>query len=103
MSKTLCGGDRAGSETNFLQYCEDAIEAYRWGMTFLDADELNQAAASFTEAIELNPKYVHAWFARGYANACRGDHRASPISAKRSAWMRTTPPPITTGPPLIGD
>jgi tetratricopeptide (TPR) repeat protein len=75
ISKELSKGksENGDSARNFLKPFEDAIEAYRLGMGFLETDEPEQAVSAFSEALRLHPKYVHAWFARGYAHACRGD------------------------------
>jgi Tfp pilus assembly protein PilF len=54
-------------------YAQDAIEAYNRGLEYLDYNEPDQAVAAFTEALHLNPRHVHAWFARGCAWAERRD------------------------------
>ena len=42
-------------------------------MEYLDYNEPDQAIQAFTEALKLNPRNVHAYFARGCAWAERGD------------------------------
>jgi tetratricopeptide (TPR) repeat protein len=52
---------------------EDPLEAYNRGMEYLDYNEPDQAIDLFSEAIERNPRFAHAYFARGFAQAGRGD------------------------------
>ena len=52
---------------------QDALEAYCRGLEYLDYNEPDQAIRAFTEALELNPRHVHAYFARGCAWAERGN------------------------------
>ena len=52
---------------------QDAREAYNRGLEYLDYNEPDQAIVAFNEAIRLNPRNVHAFFARGCAWVERGD------------------------------
>jgi tetratricopeptide (TPR) repeat protein len=52
---------------------QDAREAYNRGLEYLDYNEPDQAIVAFTEAIRMNARHVHAYFARGCAWAERGD------------------------------
>ena len=52
---------------------QDAVEAYNRGLEYLDYNEPDQAIKAFTEAIDINPRHVHAYFARGCAWAERGE------------------------------
>ena len=52
---------------------EDPIEAYNRGLEHLDYNEPDLAIEAFTQTIALKPSSVHAWFARGFARASRGN------------------------------
>ena len=52
---------------------DESLESYNRGMEYLDYNEPDQAIAAFTEAIQRNPRLTHAYFARGFAHAGRGD------------------------------
>jgi tetratricopeptide (TPR) repeat protein len=56
-----------------LYEAQDAVEAYNRGLEYLDYNEPDQAITAFSEAIRLNTKHVHAYFARGCAWAERGE------------------------------
>jgi len=52
---------------------EDPIEAYNRGMEHLDYNEPDLAIEAFSQTLALRPSAVHAWFARGFAQASRGN------------------------------
>jgi len=52
---------------------QDALEAYSRGLEYLEYNEPDQAILAFTEALKLNPRHTHAYFARGCAWAERGN------------------------------
>ena len=79
---------------------QDASEAYGRGLEYLDYNEPDQAIRAFSEALKLNPRHVHAYFARGCAWAERGNlEQALPTTTRSFVSIRTTPPPTATGPP----
>src|SRR5208283_1080918 len=52
---------------------QDALEAYSRGLEYLEYNEPDQAILAFTEALKLNSRHTHAYFARGCAWAERGN------------------------------
>ena len=46
---------------------QDASEAYSRGLEYLEYNEPDQAILAFTETLKLNPRHMHAYFARGCA------------------------------------
>ena len=52
---------------------QDALEAYNRGLEYLEYNEPDQAILAFTDALKLNPRHTHAYFARGCAWAERGN------------------------------
>ncbi len=94
-------GQRAAAIDAFTRSIEDQPRHYAWsnrGVARRDEGDLDGAIADFTEAIRLDPRYVHARFNRArlfeqrgewgaaeadYLAVLRVDARAEP---SRSAW-----------------
>jgi len=56
-----------------VQGVEDPLEAYNRGLDHLDYNEPDLAIAAFSDVVRLKPTAGHAWFARGFAYALRGE------------------------------
>jgi tetratricopeptide (TPR) repeat protein len=56
-----------------MYQAEDPVETYNRGLEHLDYNEPDLAIEAFSQTLALKPSSVHAWFARGFARASRGD------------------------------
>ncbi|NQU25906.1 MAG: tetratricopeptide repeat protein, partial [Candidatus Nealsonbacteria bacterium] len=50
----------------------DEIDIFHRGMEFLEKDDPDRAIEAFDEAIEINPKYLEAYYSRGNAYEAKG-------------------------------
>ena len=53
---------------------EQAIDACCRGLAYCRQSRYDEAVASYTEAIRLNPKYADAYYGRGFAHYRKGEY-----------------------------